>query len=259
MERPVARLRALAALPVPPIPPAAPLPPVLAAAFAALALAMAVLFVLGARFAPVADNRPRDRRRATRAALGVAVLYLGASAALAQAGLLSDVDARPPAVAFLLVALTSGMAALAVSRLGDRLLAWPLGVLVGVQAFRIAVEALLVAAYRAGTVPVEMTPAGVNFDIAAGVLAAGIGVWAAFGTVPRWAVAAWNGLGLVLLVVVVATAAASAFGVAETTPRLTLPTAWPGVWLPAWLVQLAFLGHLLVFRALRRSRARAPR
>ncbi len=231
-----------------------PLSPLLAAAFVALAAAMAAVFVLGTRFAPVTGDRPSDRAGATRLALAVAAVYLGVSGALAGAGVLADVDARPPAAALLLVTLGVGTVGVAFSRLGDRLLAWPLGLLVGVQAFRVLVEALLFAAHRAGAVPVEMTFAGHNVDISTGLLAAAIGVWAGRGTVPRWVVVAWNGLGLVLLVVVVATAASSAFGFVETTPRLTLPTAWPGVWLPAWLVQLAFLGHLLVFRALRRAR-----
>lgn len=229
-----------------------PLPPALAAAFVALALATAGLFVLGVRSAPVSGDRPAARTSATRLALAAALVALGVSGVLAQSGVLADVDARPPAAALMLGAFGAGSVALAFSRVGDRLLAWPLGVLVGFQAFRIAVEALLFAAYGAGAVPVEMTFAGHNFDIATGVLAAGIGVWAARGTVPRWTVAVWNGLGLTLLVVVVGIAATSAFGFVETTPRLTLPTMWPGVWLPAWLVQLALFGHVLVFRALRR-------
>ncbi|HEX9953514.1 MAG TPA: hypothetical protein VGB53_17250 [Rubricoccaceae bacterium] len=231
-----------------------PLPPLLATGFAALALVMAAVFVLGVRLAPVPGDRPSDRQQATRLAVAVAGAFLGVSGALAAAGVLADVDARPPPAAILLVLLAAGMVAVAFSSVGDRLQAWPVGVLVGVQAFRIAVEALLFAAHRAGEVPVEMTFEGHNFDIVTGVLAAGIGLWAWRGSPPRWVVAAWNGLGLVLLVVVIATAARSAFGFTETTPRLTLPTAWPGVWLPAWLVQLAFLGHLLVFRSLARSR-----
>ena len=144
--------------------------------------------------------------------------------------------------------------ALAFSPLGDRLLAWPLGVLVGVQSFRVAVELLLAATYHAGVLPAEMTYEGLDFDVVTGVLAAGIGVWAWRGTVPRAVVWAWNALGLALLLVVVAIAATSALGVAQTSPRVTLPAGWPGVWLPAWLVQLALLGHVLVFRALRRAR-----
>jgi len=235
-----------------------PLTPALAAGFVALALAMAAVFVAGVWRAPVPGDTPATRRRATLLALGVAVLYLGVSGALARSGALAAVDARPPPAALLLVTLAVGMAAVAFSRLGDRLLAWPLGVLVGAQAFRVAVEALLFAAHRTGSVPVEMTFEGLNVDVATGLLAAGLGVWAWRGSLPRWAVSAWNVLGLVLLVVVIAVAASSAFGFVETAPRLTLPVSWPGVWLPAWLVQLAFLGHLLVFRALARDRRGSP-
>ncbi|WP_412063673.1 hypothetical protein [Rubrivirga sp. IMCC45206] len=84
-----------------------------------------------------------------------------------------------------------------------------------------------------------------------GLLAVPLGVWLWRGSPPRWVVWVWNALGLALLAVVVVTAALSVFGVIETEPRLRLPTAFPGVWLPAWLVMLAFLGHLLVARALR--------
>ena len=233
-----------------------PLSPGLAAAFVALALAMAALFILGARSAPVSGDGPADRRWATAVALVVSAIYLGVSAALALSGALSDVDARPPAAALLLASLGIGTVALAFSRFGDRLLVWPLRVLVGVQAFRVLVEVLLAAAHHAGSVPVEMTYEGRNFDIATGLLAAGIALWAWRGTVPRAVVAAWNVLGTILLVAVVSIAAASAFGFIETSPRMTLPTTWPGVWLPAWLVQVALFGHVLVFRALARRGAR---
>lgn len=229
-----------------------PLPPALAAGFAVLALVMAAVFVLGAHFAPIPHDSPTRRRRATWIAVGVAALYLGVSAALALSGVLADVEARPPPAALLLGALGVGIVALAFSRLGDRLLAWPIGVLVGVQAFRILVELLLAAAHHAGSVPVEMTYEGRNVDIVTGLLAAGIGLWGWRGAAPRALIAVWNALGLVLLIVVVGIAATSAFGIVETSPRVTLPATWPGVWLPAWLVQLALFGHVLVFRALAR-------
>ena len=226
------------------------LSPALAAGFAGLALGMAVVFVWGAARAP---GVPRSAR-ATLGAVGVAGAYLGVSFALARAGVLADVDARPPPAGAMLAAMSLGMVALAFSRLGDRLLAWPLAVLVGVQAFRIAVEILLAATYRAGVLPAEMTYHGLNFDVASGVLALGLGVWVWRGTVPRGVVLAWNAFGLMLLGIVVAMAALSAFGVWATDPRVTLPTMWPGVWLPAWLVQLALLGHVLVFRKLAQAR-----
>ena len=208
--------------------------------------------------APVVGERSADRRRAMGTAVAVVLLALGVTAVLAQSGALADADARPPAAGLMLAGLSAGTAALAFSRFGTRLLSLPLGVLVGAQSFRIVVELWLAAAHGAGAVPVEMTFRGHNFDIVTGVLALALGLWAMRRRLPRGVVLAWNVLGLALLAVVVATAGASAFGFVATTPRLTLPVTWPGVWLPAWLVQLALLGHLLVFRALARRRT-APR
>ena len=234
-----------------------PLSPAVAVGFAVLALAMAGLFV-GATWAAPVQETPGERRRWALIALAVAVAYLGVSAALAGAGVLAQVDARPPPAGALFLVLSGGAAALAFSRFGERLLAWPLGALVGFQVFRVPVEVLLAAAYHDGSVPVEVTYEGHNVDVVTGLLAAGVGLWAWWGTVPRGVVLAWNALGLALLAVVVATSAASAFGVVETSPRMALPTTWPGVWLPAWLVMLAFFGHLLVFRALARDPATPP-
>ena len=225
-----------------------PLPPVLAVLLAALALDMAAVLV-----AALALAGP-GRRRWAFVGLAVAAGYLGVSGALAASGALADLDARPPPAGLLLLALGGATVALAFSRVGDRLLRWPLAALVGAQAFRILVELWLTASYHAGAVPVEVTMEGLNFDVVSGVTAAALGLWLWRGSPPRWIVWAWNALGLALLVTVVALSTRSALGLVETVPRLALPAAWPGVWLPAWLVQLALLGHLLVFRALRQRR-----
>ena len=63
-----------------------PLSPALAAGFVALSLAMAAVFVGGVGWAPVADERPANRRRWALAAVAVVVAYLGLSAGLAGAG-----------------------------------------------------------------------------------------------------------------------------------------------------------------------------
>ncbi len=223
-----------------------PFPSTLAVALAALAVAMAGVFAAALGWG---GTRPRGRWLAV--GLGVAALYLGVSAALAASGALADMDSRPPPAALMLVTMSVGTVALGVSRVGDQLLGLPLAVLVGAQSFRVVVEVILAAAYGAGAVPVEMTWHGLNFDVATGLAAAALGAWLWRGSPPRAVVWAWNALGLALLAVVVAVAALSAFGVLETDPRVTLPVTWPGVWLPAWLVQLALLGHVLVFRALR--------
>ena len=214
----------------------------------ALAVAMAATFAAG-----LAVAGRHDRARWLAVGLGVAAVYLGVSAWLAASGTLADVEARPPPAGLMLAAMSQGMVALAFSRVGDRLLRLPLAVLVGFQAFRIPVEVLLAAAFDAGVVPVEMTWHGLNVDVVSGLAALALAAWLWRGSPPRWVVAVWNGAGLVLLATAVVVAALSAFGVLPTEPRMTLPVTWPGVWLPAWLVQLALLGHVLVFRALRQS------
>ena len=229
-----------------------PFSPVLGWSLAALAGVMAVLFVLGVRDAGrVLGERPESRRRWTVWGALIAAAYLGVSAALALSGALADLDARPPPVGLFLIGTGLATVVLAFSRVGDRLLHWPLAVLVGVQAFRVLLELILLAAARDGTLPFEMTFEGWNLDVVTGLTALVLALWLARGSPPRAVVLAWNVLGVALLVVVVAIASTSAFGVIETSPRVTVPAAWPGVWIPAWLVQLALLGHLLVFRKLR--------
>ncbi len=226
------------------------LPSSLGLALAVLSAAMAGLFAAAVR-GPAGP--PAERRRWLGVGLGIAVGALAVSGGLAASGVLADLDARPPPVGLMLVAFAVGTVALGRSRVGDRLLAWPLAALVGAQAFRVAVEVWLAAVSDAGAVPVEMTYHGVNLDVVTGLTAAALGLWLWRGSPPRWVVGVWNVAGLALLAVVVATAALSAFGVIATEPRVTLLATFPGVWLPAWLVQLALLGHVLVFRALRRT------
>lgn len=227
----------------------------LALGFAALTLVMAGLFVYAAWCTGIrlADERS-ERQKWTRLALAFAAGVLGVSAVLAASGALDNLDARPPPAALFVGAVTVGTLTLGLSRFGERIVeAWPLWTLVIAQSFRILVEALLAWGHAEGVVPAEVTWSGWNYDVVTGIAALALDLWLWKGSVPRWVVAAWNVLGLVLLAVVVSTAVRSAFGFLETEPRLRLPATWPGVWLPVWLVQMALLGHVLVFRALKRS------
>ena len=187
-------------------------------------------------------------------------IALTVPAALAMSGALSNLDARPPAVALLIGAMTVGTVVLAFSPFGTRLIkAWSLWALVGFQAFRILVEVLLAGAHWAGIVPEEVTWMGWNFDVLVGLSALAIGYRARQRPLAEGLIWVWNVVGVVLLAVVVTTAARSAFGFLETEPRMTLPATWPGVWLPTWLVQLGLFGHLLVFRKLLQKRQPSTR
>jgi len=181
------------------------------------------------------------------------VIWLGITAGLARAGVLSDFDVLPPRAPILLVALTAGTVAFAFSTIGGSLARnVPLAALVGVQAFRVPLELVLHRLYIEDVLPVQVTYAGWNYDIVTGLLAAALAValWRGAGG-PRW-VALWNGLGLVLLAIVVVTAALSLpTPVQQFEPSTAQVTTFPLVWLPSVLVMAAFLGHLLVIRRLR--------
>ena len=102
--------------------------------------------------------------------------------------------------------------------------------------------------------PVVMSYSGYNFDIVSGVSAAALGLWLMSGRpVSRAVLLVWNVAGLALLVNIVAIAILSTpvpFRYFMNEPVNRLPDVFPFVWLPMFLVQVALLGHLLVFRML---------
>ena len=107
-------------------------------------------------------------------------------------------------------------------------------------------------AYVEGVMPVQMSYEGRNFDVVTGVTAGVLGLWLAFARAPRWIVAAWNLLGVALLVNIVVIAVVSTprfrwFGDDRLNTFVTYP---PFVWLPAVLVMAALIGHILVGRRL---------
>lgn len=195
-----------------------------------------------------------------RGGIGLVMLVLAVSVVLpgllAGAGLLDRFDPMPAPALLLVLIVTIGTFLLAFSSPGDRLAdGVPLAVLVGFQVFRVPLEWLLHRLFREGVIPVEMTYAGRNFDVVSGLSAAVVAVLVASGRKSRAVVIAWNllGLGLLANIVVVAVLATPTFQVFTSGPPNRLPSMVPYVWLPTVLVQAALLGHLLVFRALRRS------
>lgn len=221
------------------------------------ALALAALAAIGAALAATAP--PADRRRVlARFTLG-AIAWLVFTGALAASGLLARWDVRPPPLLLLVVPAIAIPIVLARSAAGARLARAPLAWLIGFHAFRLPLELVMHEAAREGTMPPQMTFTGANLDIVTGATAIVVAALAARGRAPAWLVTAWNALGSLLLLVVMAVAIVSlplfsAFGDAPAQQNVWV-AFFPFHTLPAVLVAAALLGHLVLWRRLRADRA----
>jgi hypothetical protein len=231
-----------------------PLPPPtwLTAVFVLLVLVMAAL-VVGA----VGTLRGRGAAAGTAVAMAVWLAFTGVLAGL---GVFADFSRLPPrlliAIVIPLVTLLALCRSSAVGRVLDD--ASP-GWLVYPQAFRIVMELILWQLFVAGSLPVIMTFEGRNVDILVG-LTAPLVAWLCFGRrkwSPRVALW-WNVAGILILLNVVLhaqLAAPTPYQRIVTSPPPTLIAELPWIWLPAFLVPLAWALHALSIRQLlRRAR-----
>jgi hypothetical protein len=196
-----------------------------------------------------------ESRRAASLTVAGAAVWMALTWGAASRGLLQRWDRTPPPFAILIAATLALAVALASSPVGGRLARFaPLWALVLAQAFRLPLELAMHALYERGVMPRSMSFSGRNFDVVTGATALLVAALAYAGGARRL-VAAWNAMGLALLVNVVAVAILS-------TPRLrffgpdqisSFVTYTPYVWLPAVMVLAALAGHLVIFRALRAS------
>jgi hypothetical protein len=191
--------------------------------------------------------------------VAILVAYIAVPGVLAQLGVLDRYDPLPAPALGLLLSLTLLTVAIVLSPLGTRLaLGIGLGAAVALQAFRVPVELLLHRLYVEGAVPIQMTYSGRNFDVISGVSGLILGIWLLSGRrVPSSIVLAWNILGLALLANIVGIAVLSTpvpFRRFVEEPANLLPSTFPYIWLPSFLVQVALGSHLLVFRQLRFQR-----
>jgi hypothetical protein len=195
----------------------------------------------------------RGRAVLARALLGIGA-YFAFSGALAATGLLAYSGKGPPPVLAMMAVLTVTTVLVATGPAGARVAeAFPLSALVGVQAFRLPLELVMWKAAADGTMPLQMSFEGRNFDVLTGASALVLAVVLHRKKISDSWVLAWNVLGAVLLFNIVAVAVASlpwfhAFGPDNVNEWVL---HFPFVWLPAVLVQTALFGHIVVFRKLR--------
>jgi len=222
--------------------------------FVVLVVAMGALVVTGVRAA--SRRAGWSSRAGAITALAIAG-WLVVTATAAGAGLLADFRSLPPRFLLVFVPPLVALVALGRSRtILPLLAATPPSWLVHAQSFRIVVELVLWRLIVAGAVPEIMTFTGRNVDIVVGVTAP-IVAYACFTRAawPRGVALWWNVAGIMILVNTVLHAQAAAptpLQVFVTEPPNTFIVSVPYVWLPAFLVPLAWGLHVLSIRQLRR-------
>jgi len=227
--------------------------------FLTLAALLALAFIIAAWRAGKPYEAPQTSLRWAAVAAVLTSIWLGGSAIIARSGVLKEFQRRPPPFLIFVISISIATAAVALAPVGKRLIdgieiRW----LVGFQVFRIPLEFLLHRLYQEGVAPVQMTYAGMNFDILSGALALAILVWGTLRKPPRWAILIFNLVGLALLINIVTIAILSTPTPLRrffNEPANTFVAYSPFVWLPAFMVQAAWFGHLLVFRWLRQPRS----
>jgi hypothetical protein len=225
--------------------------------FVAIVVGMLVLVLWGAARAAwrVGPGAVRGVRVAGMALVG----WLALTGMLAERGFFDDFQSIPPRLVLALGPPLLTLLALTFSRRIAPLLAalppaWP----VAAQTFRIPVEIVLWRLAVAGVIPELLSFTGRNVDILVG-LTAPVVAYACFvrrawpARVAVW----WNWAGIVILLNVVVHAQLSAptpWRIFETDPPTTFIADWPYIWLPDFLVPLAWLLHAVSLRQLRSRR-----
>jgi hypothetical protein len=174
---------------------------------------------------------------------------------------------EPAVLAFILIpsaialALVCGVYSAANSRCARdpaRRAALRMWMLVAVQAFRWPLALAMHRMFERGIMPEVMSYSGRNLDIVTGITAVPVALLLRARLAGRRTAALWNLPGLALLlnvvsVAILATPVFAFFGPEQLNVWVTQP---PFIWLPTVSVVAALAGHIIVLKALNRSRIR---
>jgi hypothetical protein len=195
---------------------------------------------------------PGERRYGNIAA--IVGLWLTVTLSAAATGLLARTDLKPAPMMLLFGSLLVAGAAIGFGGVGRTLAqGLPLWLLILSQGFRLPLELLMHQAAVEGVMPVQMSYSGRNFDIVTGITALVVAwlVWS--GRAGHRLATAWNVVGSVLLMNIMAVAVLSTplfarFGPDQLNTWVAFP---PFVWLPAVMVPAALIAHIVIARKLR--------
>ncbi len=230
--------------------------PTISLAFTIFTISMAVLFIFAIQFVgkPLNETPQTINRQTIFTVLGL-LMFMGITGILAATGVLLNFSQIPPPFG-VTMAITFGLTIFlfGFSKWGARLAnGLSFQVLMGFQSFRIVVELFLFQLFKADIIPVQMTFAGLNWDILTGIVALIYLLAQTHIKIPKWALIAFNIFGLALVINIVIVAFLSApfpIRVFMNEPANTIVGYFPFIWLPTFLVPLAIGGHILAFRKL---------
>jgi len=185
----------------------------------------------------------------------ILVLWIGLLTVLSYKGFFSDFSKLPPRPGLAMLIPLPIIILIAFSKTGTQLLQMiPSHWLVFMQSFRIVVELLLLSAFMAGNLPVQMTFEGRNFDVFTGVLALPVGyLLARKKSYSSKLIIAFNIIGILLLLNILVIAVLSmptSIRYFMNEPSNTLVGQFPFILLPGVLVPIAYSMHIFSLRQL---------
>lgn len=194
--------------------------------------------------------------------LAVVLAWLVAQSALSLSGFYTVATSMPPRLAFALgPPMLLLLSRLATARGRAFLASLRLDILTLLHVVRLPVELGLYGLFRHGAVPRIMTFEGGNWDILMGLSAPLVYWLVRRQRLGRWALVAWNVLGLGLLgnivVVAVLSSPSPVQRLAFEQPNVAL-LHFPFGWLPAVLVPLVLLAHVAALRQLLAGKEASP-
>ena len=185
----------------------------------------------------------------------ILIIWIGLLTILSYEGFFTDFSRLPPRPALAMFIPLPIIFFIAFSKRGTQLLQTvPSHWLVLIQSFRIIVELLLLFAFMAGKLPVQMTFEGRNFDILTGILALPVGYFLTRKKAYASKLAiAFNILGILLLLNILVIAVLSmptSIRYFMNEPSNTLVGQFPFILLPGVLVPIAYAMHIFSLRKL---------
>jgi len=185
----------------------------------------------------------------------ILVTWVGLLTILSLNGFFTDFSKLPPRPALAMLIPLPIIFLIAFSKTGTQVLQTvPSYWLILMQSFRIIVELLLLFAFMAGKLPVQMTFEGSNFDVLTGILALPAGYLLARkkSYFSKLAIA-FNIIGIILLLNILVIAVLSmptSIRYFMNEPSSTIVSQFPFILLPGVLVPIAYTMHIFSLRQL---------